>query len=370
MSCSARTGTAPPSRALLTLMPRWMPSWRDPRKLRIRADEAVRRWPAGRASTLPFPSPPRRTSSIPASASSRPTRHGRRMANGSRGSAESIGAGTLERFRYRRDDRRGGDPAEQRAPLAFRTEIAALLGDGAVLVLPTVPGAAPLKSATPEALQAYRERALHLLCLAGLSGFPQIRLPLGSVHGAPFGISLLGPPDSDIGADQTRPPHSRERRKGLTGMDTLTRMRAFIDVVEAEGFSAAGAQDRPLEGAAVEICARAGGRARRAAPQPHDPAVLADRGRPHLLQARLRDRARGRQPRRRRARILRRRARPHKAVGAAHFRRRADRPVADRFRRGSIRRSCWRSSSTTASSTWSRKASTLPSASRGWRARR
>ena len=77
--------------------------------------------------------------------------------------------------------------------------MAALLGDGAVLVLPTVPSAAPLKSATPEALQAYRERALHLLCLSGLSGFPQITLPLGSVHGAPFGLSILGPPDSDVG---------------------------------------------------------------------------------------------------------------------------------------------------------------------------
>lgn len=41
------------------------------------------------------------------------------------------------------------------------------------------------------------ERALHLLCLSVLSGFPQITLPLGAVHGAPFGISLLGPKGSD-----------------------------------------------------------------------------------------------------------------------------------------------------------------------------
>ena len=50
----------------------------------------------------------------------------------------------------------------------------------------------------PQDLQAYRERALKLLCLSGLSGFPQISLPLGSVEGAPFGLSLLGPPGSDI----------------------------------------------------------------------------------------------------------------------------------------------------------------------------
>ncbi|MBN9271413.1 MAG: amidase, partial [Mesorhizobium sp.] len=46
-------------------------------------------------------------------------------------------------------------------------------------------------------LQSWRERALRLLCSSGLSGFPQITLPIGSVDGAPFGLSLLGPKDSD-----------------------------------------------------------------------------------------------------------------------------------------------------------------------------
>jgi amidase len=35
------------------------------------------------------------------------------------------------------------------------------------------------------------------LCWSGLSGFPQITIPLGEVDAAPFGISLLGPPGSD-----------------------------------------------------------------------------------------------------------------------------------------------------------------------------
>jgi amidase len=80
---------------------------------------------------------------------------------------------------------------------AFRVELAGLLGDDGVLVLPTVPGAAPLKAASSDDQQAYRERALRLLCLSGLSGFPQITLPLGKVDGAPFGLSLLGPKGSD-----------------------------------------------------------------------------------------------------------------------------------------------------------------------------
>jgi amidase len=37
-----------------------------------------------------------------------------------------------------------------------------------------------------------------LLCWSGLSGFPQLTLPLGTVEGAPFGISLLGPAGSDL----------------------------------------------------------------------------------------------------------------------------------------------------------------------------
>ena len=79
----------------------------------------------------------------------------------------------------------------------FRSELADLLKDDGVMVLPTVPGAAPLVSTSFEDCQAYRERCVRLFCLSGLSGFPQITLPLGEVHGAPFGISLLGPKGSD-----------------------------------------------------------------------------------------------------------------------------------------------------------------------------
>ena len=36
-----------------------------------------------------------------------------------------------------------------------------------------------------------------MLCIAGLSGFPQLSMPLGSRDGAPLGLSLLGPAGSD-----------------------------------------------------------------------------------------------------------------------------------------------------------------------------
>lgn len=120
--------------------------------------------------------------------------HGAWISEADRG----LGPGVRERFEF--GSTLGCEVAsdETKKRNAFRQELADLLGDDGILVMPTVPGAAPLKDASFDDLQAYRERALRLLCLSGLSGFPQITLPLGKVDGAPFGISLLGPAGSDL----------------------------------------------------------------------------------------------------------------------------------------------------------------------------
>jgi len=72
-----------------------------------------------------------------------------------------------------------------------------LLADDGLIIMPTVPGAAPEAKASFEAVQTYREQALRLLCHSGLSGLPELTLPLSSVQSAPFGLSLLGPRGSD-----------------------------------------------------------------------------------------------------------------------------------------------------------------------------
>lgn len=109
----------------------------------------------------------------------------------------SLGPGVRERFAYGEQI----DAATYRGEMArraiFRSYLADLLGGDGFLVLPTVPGAAPLKNLPHDDLQTYREQALRLLCWSGLSGFPQITLPLGRIDGAPFGLSLLGPLGSD-----------------------------------------------------------------------------------------------------------------------------------------------------------------------------
>ncbi|MBF9235216.1 amidase [Microvirga alba] len=81
---------------------------------------------------------------------------------------------------------------------AFRERLSALLGADSVLVLPTMPDVAPLLTDSEEALNDYRNKALNLLCLSVLSGLPQVSIPLASRHGAPLGISLMGPAGSDL----------------------------------------------------------------------------------------------------------------------------------------------------------------------------
>lgn len=119
--------------------------------------------------------------------------HGAWISKADRG----LGPGVKERFAYGAeiDTATYEDEIAKRA--VFRKYLGEFLGEDGFLVLPTVPGAAPLKNLSHDDLQAYRERALRLLCWSGLSGFPQITLPLGSVDGAPFGLSLLGPAGSD-----------------------------------------------------------------------------------------------------------------------------------------------------------------------------
>ena len=48
-----------------------------------------------------------------------------------------------------------------------------------------------------EELESYRNRALSMLCTAGLAGLPQINLPLAEHEGCPLGVSLVAPAGRD-----------------------------------------------------------------------------------------------------------------------------------------------------------------------------
>lgn len=80
-----------------------------------------------------------------------------------------------------------------------REQIFSLARPGTVLALPTAPSIAPRITATNAELDSVRTRIMRLTCIAGLSGLPQVTIPVGMVSGCPVGLSFIGWP----GADET-----------------------------------------------------------------------------------------------------------------------------------------------------------------------
>jgi amidase len=103
-----------------------------------------------------------------------------------------FGPGIRERFAAARSITED----EARAARASRKAIAARLGrlmePDTVLAIPTSPSPSPLLTASAAALDAFRAKALSMLCLAGLAGLPQVSIAAGRVNGAPVGFSLVG----------------------------------------------------------------------------------------------------------------------------------------------------------------------------------
>ena len=111
--------------------------------------------------------------------------------------APPLGPGVAERFAWARQVTDAQVESAGIFRTAFRDHLASLLGDDGVLLLPTMPDIAPLRTDTDAALESYRNQAIRMLCIAGLSGFPQLSMPLATRDGAPLGLSLLGPAGRD-----------------------------------------------------------------------------------------------------------------------------------------------------------------------------
>ena len=73
-----------------------------------------------------------------------------------------------------------------------RDRIRGIAQPGTLLVLPTAPAIAPLADAPNAVHESFRIRAMRMTCIAGLSGLPQLSIPIGTVAGCPAGLSFIG----------------------------------------------------------------------------------------------------------------------------------------------------------------------------------
>ncbi|MGH7268398.1 MAG: amidase [Candidatus Rokuibacteriota bacterium] len=110
-----------------------------------------------------------------------------------------FGPGIQERFEWAaRLDPEEVAAAQERLR-AIHARLAEVVGEDAVLCLPTSPRVAPLRQTPVDDLEVrYRHQAMHLLCIAGLGGLPQVSLPMAELDGLPLGLSLVGARGSDL----------------------------------------------------------------------------------------------------------------------------------------------------------------------------
>lgn len=104
----------------------------------------------------------------------------------------AFGPGIAERFEMiaKIDD---ADVARWTAWRAdFAGQLCDVIGEGAVMAIPTAPDIAPLRGQKQDDLVDLRKRILLMTGAAGHAGLPQISIPAGTVDGCPVGFSIVG----------------------------------------------------------------------------------------------------------------------------------------------------------------------------------
>lgn len=109
----------------------------------------------------------------------------------------SLGPGIKERMAYAATVTAEEAEAARQVIATARAHLRALLPPGTLMALPTSPCIAPLVDEPADALESFRVRVMRLTSVAGVSGLPQVTLPIGTVSGCPVGLSLIGWPGAD-----------------------------------------------------------------------------------------------------------------------------------------------------------------------------
>jgi len=73
-----------------------------------------------------------------------------------------------------------------------RRHIRSEVPPGTILALPSAPCIAPRADIAGEEAESFRVRVMRLTCISGISGLPQVSIPVGTVSGCPVGLSFIG----------------------------------------------------------------------------------------------------------------------------------------------------------------------------------
>ena len=109
----------------------------------------------------------------------------------------NFGPGIRERFAMAEAITSDEFASAEAAKTRIATRMHEVVTPETALVYPTSPAPAPFKSQNETSLDDFRQRALEMLCPAGLSGLPQLNVPGGVVDGGPVGLSLVGAAGQD-----------------------------------------------------------------------------------------------------------------------------------------------------------------------------
>lgn len=114
------------------------------------------------------------------------------------GSRMPLARGIDTRAAQARDLTPGDIDAGQKVRETFTRHIDDLLGKTGVILAPNVHDIPFELDAPVEVFDSFRHHSQRLLCVAGMAGLPQVAMPAGTIAGAPFGVSLIGPRGSDL----------------------------------------------------------------------------------------------------------------------------------------------------------------------------
>jgi amidase len=108
------------------------------------------------------------------------------------GHRPALGPGIRERMEFAATVSERDAEAARAVHRTARSHISSVAEPGTILALPTAPCIAPRLDLEASALEPFRVRVMRLTCIAGVSGLPQVTIPVGTIAGCPGGLSFIG----------------------------------------------------------------------------------------------------------------------------------------------------------------------------------